>query len=69
MTSNKPRHLAGQDVETAAQREIFETEQGYADRLLEAVQQDDYELAYTIVANEQVQFLRVGRVLSEGRCG
>lgn len=51
------RHLAGQDVETAAQREIFETEQGYADRLLEAVQQDDYELAYTI-ANEQVQFAR-----------
>ena len=51
------KHLAGDDVETAAQRDIFETEQDYADRLLEAVQQDDYELAYTI-ANEQLQFAR-----------
>ncbi|PTQ84507.1 DNA helicase/exodeoxyribonuclease V subunit A [Trichococcus patagoniensis] len=50
-------HLAGDDVETAAQRELLETEKGYAEQLLEAIEQDDYEKGYRIVT-EQLNFAR-----------
>ena len=50
-------HLAGEDSETAPQRELLETERGYAVQLLEAIQQDDYELGYRIVT-EQLNFAR-----------
>lgn len=55
------RHLAGQDVETSAQREIFETEQGYADRLLEAVSRMTTNWPTRLRTNKCS--LRVGRVL------
>jgi ATP-dependent helicase/nuclease subunit A len=50
-------HLAGEDSETAPQRELLETECGYAVQLLEAIQQDDYEKGYRIVT-EQLNFAR-----------